>query len=130
MWRIGAGAFLGWSLGANDAANVFGTAVAAQVVRYGTAVVLTAIFVMAGAVILGLATLATTALVFLLSLRLRRRERVTLFKIGGARSSVAGIMASEIVAVLVVGGLLAATMTLLTDQFGSVAIRAIIRNWN
>ena len=87
-------------------------------------------FVMAGAVILGLATLATTALVFLLSLRLRRRERVTLFKIGGARSSVAGIMASEIVAVLVVGGLLAACLTLLTDQFGSVAIRAVIRNWS
>jgi putative ABC transport system permease protein len=87
-------------------------------------------FIMAGAVILGLATLATTVLVFLLSLRLRRRERMTLFKIGGARSSVAGIMASEIVAVLAVGGLLAASLTLLTDQFGSVAIRAIIRNWS
>ncbi len=86
-------------------------------------------FVLAGAAILGLATLATTALVFLLSLRLRRRERVTLFKIGGARSSVVGIMASEIVAVLVVGGLLAASLTLLTDEFGSVAIRAVIRNW-
>jgi putative ABC transport system permease protein len=86
-------------------------------------------FIMAGAVILGLATLATTVLVFLLSLRLRRRERVTLFKIGGSRSGVAGIMASEIVAVLVLGGLLAASLTLLTDQFGAVAIRAVIRNW-
>jgi putative ABC transport system permease protein len=86
-------------------------------------------FVTAGAVILGLATLATTALVFLLSLRLRRRERLTLFKIGGSRGGVTGIMASEIIAVLICGGLLAAAMTLLTDHFGSQAIRAAIRHW-
>ena len=86
-------------------------------------------FVLAGAVILGLATLATTALVFLLSLRLRRRERLTLVKIGGSRGSVVGIMASEIVAVLVVGGLLAGMLTFLTEHLGSVAIRAVIRSW-
>jgi putative ABC transport system permease protein len=86
-------------------------------------------FVVAGAVILGLATLATAALVFLLSLRLRRRERLTLFKIGGSRASVAGVMASEIVAVLLVGAALAGSLTLLTDRLGSVAIRAVIRTW-
>ena len=86
-------------------------------------------FVLAGAVILGVATLATTALVFLLSLRLRRRERLTLFKIGGSRGSVSGIMASEIIAVLVLGGLLAASLTLLTERLGSVAIRSVIRSW-
>lgn len=47
------GAFLGWSLGANDAANVFGTAVATKVVKYRTAIVLTAIFVVLGAYIGG-----------------------------------------------------------------------------
>ncbi|HET6278008.1 MAG TPA: ABC transporter permease [Candidatus Polarisedimenticolia bacterium] len=86
-------------------------------------------FVTAGAMILGLATLATTALVFLLSLRLRGRERLTLFKIGGSRGGVMGIMASEIIAVLIFGGLLAAAMTLLTDHFGSQALRAAIRHW-
>ena len=83
----------------------------------------------AGAVILGLATLATAVLVFSLSLRLRRRERLTLFKIGGSRTSVAGVMASEIVAVLLVGAAMAGALTLLTERVGSVAIRAAIRAW-
>lgn len=43
------GVFLGWALGSNDAANVFGTAVASRIVRYSTAVVLAAIFVILGA---------------------------------------------------------------------------------
>jgi len=84
-------------------------------------------FVVAGAVIVGLATLATAALVFLLSLRLRRRERLTLFKIGGSRLAVASVMASEVVVVLASGALLAAGLTLLTSQFGSLAIRALLR---
>jgi putative ABC transport system permease protein len=84
-------------------------------------------FVTAGAVIVGIATLATAALVFMLSLRLRRREIETLFKIGGSRMSVASVMASEIVAVLLAGVVLAGGMTLLTSQFGSAVIRAFIR---
>ena len=47
------GVFLGWSLGSNDAANVFGTAVASRMVRYRTAVILIAVFVIAGAVLQG-----------------------------------------------------------------------------
>lgn len=48
-----AGAFLGWGLGANDSANIFGTAVYSKVVKYSTAVIITAIFVMLGAVLNG-----------------------------------------------------------------------------
>jgi putative ABC transport system permease protein len=84
-------------------------------------------FVVAGAVLLGLATLATATLVFLLSLRLRRRERATLLKIGGSCPVVASLMASEIVAVLLAGALLAAGLTFLTSRFGSVLIRALVR---
>ncbi len=84
-------------------------------------------FITAGAVIVGVATLATAALVFMLSLRLRRREIETLFKIGGSRSSVAAVMASEIVAVLLAGVVLAGGLTFLTSQFGSAVIRAFIR---
>jgi putative ABC transport system permease protein len=84
-------------------------------------------FVVAGAVILGLATLSTAALVFLLSLRLRKREIATLLKIGGSRSAIASVMASEIVFVLTGGALLAGGLTGLTGQFGSLAIRAILR---
>jgi putative ABC transport system permease protein len=84
-------------------------------------------FVVAGAVILGLATLASASLVFMLSLRLRRREIETLFKIGGSRSSVGLVMASEIVFVIVGGVAMAALLTLVTQHFGAVVIRALIR---
>jgi len=40
--------FLGWSLGANDAANVFGTAVSSRMVKFSSAAILTAIFVIFG----------------------------------------------------------------------------------
>jgi PiT family inorganic phosphate transporter len=53
MWKIGSGIFLGWALGANDSANIFGTGVATGTVRYRTAIWLTAIFLMAGAVVEG-----------------------------------------------------------------------------
>ncbi len=84
-------------------------------------------FVMAGAIVVGLATLATVTLVFLLSLRLRRREMETLFKIGGGRLNVAAVMASEMVAVLVLGTVLAGGLTLLTSQLGSLVIRTLVR---
>ena len=57
MWRILSGAFLGWGLGANDAANVFGTGVATGAVRYRTAVILTGIFAIIGAVLEGSKTM-------------------------------------------------------------------------
>ena len=47
------GLFLGWSLGANDAANVFGTAVGTRMVRFGVAAAVCSLFVMLGAVISG-----------------------------------------------------------------------------
>lgn len=53
MWRISSGIFLGWSLGANDSANIFGTGVATGTIRYRTAVWLTAVFVMVGALLEG-----------------------------------------------------------------------------
>ncbi|MBW1648836.1 MAG: anion permease [Deltaproteobacteria bacterium] len=53
MWKIGSGIFLGWTLGANDSANIFGTGVTTGTIRYRTAIWLTALFVMAGAVVEG-----------------------------------------------------------------------------
>lgn len=53
MWKILSGLFLGWSLGSNDSANIFGTGVTTGVVRYRTAIWLTAAFVTLGAVIEG-----------------------------------------------------------------------------
>ena len=53
MWTILSGLFLGWSLGANDSANVFGTGVTTGVIRYRTAIWLTAAFLMLGAILEG-----------------------------------------------------------------------------
>jgi putative ABC transport system permease protein len=83
-------------------------------------------YVVAAILIVAVATLATAALVFLLSLRLRRREIETMVKIGGSRLSVAAVLVSEVVVVLVLGVGLAGGLTLLTSRFGSAAIRTFI----
>ncbi len=53
------GIFLGWSLGANDAANVFGSAVSSKMVKFWTAAILAASFVLIGALIHGQAGIET-----------------------------------------------------------------------
>ena len=53
--------------------------------------------------IVGLSTLATMALVFLLSLQLRRRELETMIKIGASRWRVVCILGAEIFGVLCLG---------------------------
>lgn len=50
---LSSGLFLGWSLGANDAANIFGTAVGTKMVRFRTAAVIASLFIMIGAVFAG-----------------------------------------------------------------------------
>nr|WP_206076330.1 inorganic phosphate transporter [Marinitoga lauensis] len=45
--------FFGWSLGANDAANIFGTAVSNRIVKYRIATIISAIFILLGAVMGG-----------------------------------------------------------------------------
>jgi len=47
------GLFLGWSLGANDTANIFGTAVGTRMIKFRTAAIVTSVFVILGAVISG-----------------------------------------------------------------------------
>ncbi len=53
------GLFLGWSLGANDASNIFGTAVGTRMVKFRTAAIIASIFVILGAVIQGSGTTET-----------------------------------------------------------------------
>ena len=53
MWKLSGGIFIGWALGSNDAANLFGTGVSAKVVKYKTAVILISVFVVAGALLEG-----------------------------------------------------------------------------
>lgn len=53
LFFLSSGLFLGWSLGANDAANVFGTAVGSRMIRFSTAAVICSVFVILGAVMSG-----------------------------------------------------------------------------
>ncbi len=53
LFYLSSGLFLGWSLGANDAANVFGTAVGSKMIRFRTAAIICSIFIILGAVISG-----------------------------------------------------------------------------
>ena len=53
LFYLSSGLFLGWSLGANDAANVFGTAVGTRMVNFRVAATICAVFVVLGAVISG-----------------------------------------------------------------------------
>lgn len=59
MLSLLGGVFMGWALGANDAANVFGTAVSSKMVRFRTAAILASVFVVLGAVISGRAGIET-----------------------------------------------------------------------
>jgi len=45
LFYLSSGLFLGWSLGANDAANVFGTAVGTRMVNFRVAATICAVFV-------------------------------------------------------------------------------------
>ncbi|MFO7573584.1 MAG: anion permease [Bacteroidales bacterium] len=53
---ITSGLFLGWSLGANDAANIFGSAVGTRMITFRNAAIIASIFVILGAVLQGSGT--------------------------------------------------------------------------
>jgi PiT family inorganic phosphate transporter len=59
MLSLLGGIFLGWSLGANDAANAFGSAVSSRMVKFWTAAILASIFVLLGALLEGRAGIET-----------------------------------------------------------------------
>ncbi len=56
---ISSGLFLGWSLGANHAVNVFGTAVVSKMVKFRTAALISGVFVVLGSIISGAGTTRT-----------------------------------------------------------------------
>lgn len=72
------------------------------------------------------ATLATATLVFMLSLRLRRRERLTLFKMGAGRLTVAGVLLAEVVGVITVSVMLGAGLAAATAFWGADIIRLFL----
>ncbi len=59
MLSLLGGIFLGWSLGANDAANAFGSAVSSRMLKFWVAALLAAFFVLIGALLEGEAGIET-----------------------------------------------------------------------
>ncbi|UCF89969.1 MAG: anion permease [Desulfobacterales bacterium] len=59
MFSLLGAVFLGWSLGANDASNVFGSAVSSRMLKFWTAAVLASLFVLIGALLEGRAGIET-----------------------------------------------------------------------
>ena len=53
LFFLSSGLFLGWTLGANDASNVFGSAVGSKMIRFKQAAIIASIFVVLGAVLQG-----------------------------------------------------------------------------
>ena len=53
MYSLLGGIYLGWALGANDAANVFGTAVGSGIISFRKASIICAVAIMAGAALQG-----------------------------------------------------------------------------
>lgn len=70
------------------------------------------------AVSIGLATLLITALVFLLSIQLRKAEIATMRQIGAAPGAIRGILATEILLVLGMGLLIAVVLVWILNSLG------------
>jgi putative ABC transport system permease protein len=83
-------------------------------------------FVVAGMLLVGVAAAATAVLVFILSLRLRKKEIETMAKIGGSRSRIRAVLATEIAVVIALAVSIAVILTALTATFGSAAIRQFL----
>jgi putative ABC transport system permease protein len=82
-------------------------------------------YVILGSVGVGVATLVTAALVFMLSIRVRRREIETIRRIGGGARRLTAILASEILLVVVAGVVIAGLLTVGVSRFGNLLVRFI-----
>ena len=107
LFYLSSGLFLGWSLGANDAANIFGTAVGSKMVRFPTIAAVACIFVIIVAVFGGEGTSETLGAL-------------------GAVNALAGAFMVALSAALAVYMMLRIGLTVSTSQ----AIVGAIIGWN
>lgn len=74
----------------------------------------------------GVATAAVVVLVFVLSLRLRSGEMLTMTRLGGARIAISGLMAAEMVIVLVLAVVLAVLLNLMVFTWGDALMNQLL----
>ncbi|MCG8571648.1 MAG: inorganic phosphate transporter family protein [Spirochaetes bacterium] len=124
MYRIFSGIFLGWALGANDSANVFGTAVSSKMIKYRIAVLLTAFFVILGAILQGRQGLHTLS-------GLTTQSQLTAFITSLAAAMTVTIMTISKLPIstsqAVVGAILG--IGIMTDQLNLTGLFKIILCW-
>ena len=77
-------------------------------------------------VIVAIATLLTIVLVFILSLRIRRDEMETIFRIGCSRMTTARLLAAEILIILVTSAILCAGLLWLVQTNSCELVRGLI----
>jgi putative ABC transport system permease protein len=82
-------------------------------------------YVVLGSIGVSAATLMTAALVFVLSIRLRRREIETIRRIGGSSRRLVGVLASEILLVVIAGVVFAGLLTVGVSRFGDLLVRFV-----
>jgi putative ABC transport system permease protein len=74
-------------------------------------------YLLLGSALAVISTLSTAALVFFLSLRLRKREIETMHRIGLPRTRVVGLLATEIAIVIAAAVILATLLSLIFSQY-------------
>ena len=82
-------------------------------------------YIVLGSIGVGVATMMTAMLVFVLSVQLRQREIETIRKIGGARQRLTGILAAEILMIVLAGVVIAGTLTAVVSRFGDLFVRVV-----
>jgi len=82
-------------------------------------------WVLLGSLAVGMATAMITALVFALSIRVRRREIETIQKIGGGKRRLATILGAEILVVIAAAVVIAGALTAVVSRFGELAVRLV-----
>jgi putative ABC transport system permease protein len=75
--------------------------------------------------VVALATVLAMVLVFALSLRLRQREIHTIFKLGCRRATIARLLASEIVIIVLISAVLCGAMVFTVNQFSNELVRML-----
>ena len=75
--------------------------------------------------VVALATILAVVLVFALSLRLRQREILTIFKIGCSRMTIARLLTAEILIIVIMSGVFCGAMIFLVDQFSNDLVRML-----
>jgi putative ABC transport system permease protein len=86
-------------------------------------VVMVQSYLLATIALISLVTLVMVGLVIALSIRLRRSEMITMWKMGCARHKIASILGCQIAVVLLASITLAALLTLATNRFGPDLVR-------